>query len=58
VQWQFGTHFLWHVLNGVVVYMTLRTWIVFVATHQKMEILAAPLSELGARIDHEYATRE
>ena len=28
VLWRFGTHFLWHVLNGVVVYMALRTWIV------------------------------
>lgn len=28
VPWQFGTHFLWHILNGIVVYLTLRAWIV------------------------------
>jgi hypothetical protein len=28
VPWPFGTHFLWHLLNGVVVYAALRTWIV------------------------------
>lgn len=27
VPWPFGTHFLWHLLNGVVVYTALRTWI-------------------------------
>lgn len=26
--WPMGTHFLWHLLNGVVVYLVLRTWIV------------------------------
>ena len=36
VSWHFGTHFLWHVLNGVVVYMALRTWIIFVAADQEM----------------------
>ena len=49
VLWRFGTHFLWHVLNGVVVYMALRAWIVFVATNQKMEILATPLEDLRAK---------
>lgn len=34
VPWAFGTHFLWHSLNGVVVYLALRTWIVFVAQTQ------------------------
>lgn len=28
VPWPIGTHFLWHLLNGVVVYLVLRTWIV------------------------------
>ncbi len=28
VPWQFGTHFLWHLLNGIVVYAALRTWII------------------------------
>jgi hypothetical protein len=28
VPWQFGSHFLWHLLNGIVVYMALRTWII------------------------------
>lgn len=31
VPWRFGTHFLWHLLNGVVVYLTLRAWVVYVA---------------------------
>jgi len=30
VPWKFGTHFLWHLLNGVVVYLVLRAWIGFV----------------------------
>lgn len=29
VPWSFGTHFLWHLLTGAVVYLTLRAWIVF-----------------------------
>jgi hypothetical protein len=28
VPWPLGTHFLWHLLNGVVVYTALRTWII------------------------------
>ncbi len=28
VPWPFGTHFLWHLLNGLVVYAALRTWII------------------------------
>lgn len=58
VPWHFGSHFLWHVMNGVVVYLVLRSWIVFVAANEKMEILATPLSELRDRIDHEYAKQE
>ncbi|MCU0717134.1 MAG: ceramidase [Pirellula sp.] len=27
VPWSFGTHFIWHLLNGAVVYSALRTWI-------------------------------
>lgn len=26
--WPLGTHFLWHLLNGLVIYLTLRVWIV------------------------------
>ena len=58
VPWHFGSHFLWHVMNGVVVYMVLRAWIVFVAVNDKMEILTTPLSELRDKIDHEYAPQE
>lgn len=58
VPWHFGSHFLWHLLNGVVVYLALRAWIVFVAVNQPMEILTTPLNELRARIAHECATRE
>jgi hypothetical protein len=58
VPWQFGSHFLWHVLNGVVVYMLLRAWIVFVAANLKMEILAAPPSERRDRINREYAMQK
>jgi CubicO group peptidase (beta-lactamase class C family) len=28
VPWPIGTHFLWHLLNGIVVYTALRTWII------------------------------
>ncbi len=28
VPWPFGTHFLWHLLNGLVVYAALRAWII------------------------------
>lgn len=58
VPWHFGSHFLWHVMNGVVVYLVLRSWIVFVAVNEKMEILTTPLSELRDKINHEYATQE
>ena len=58
VPWHFGSHFLWHVMNGVVVYLALRAWIVFVAVEERMEMLAKPLSEPRGRIDHEYATQQ
>jgi hypothetical protein len=58
VPWPFGSHFLWHVMNGVVVYMILRAWIVFVAVNERMEIVATPVSEPRDRTDHEYATQE
>ena len=32
VPWPIGSHFLWHVINGVVVYLGLRSWIVETAT--------------------------
>lgn len=38
VPWPCGTHFLWHLLNCVVVYLALRAWVVFVALHQKTAI--------------------
>lgn len=28
VPWTVGTHFIWHLLNGIVVYAALRTWII------------------------------
>lgn len=31
VPWSTGTHFVWHLLNGVVVYLGLRAWILHVA---------------------------
>lgn len=31
VPWPFGTHFLWHLIDGVVVYLALRAWLVFAA---------------------------
>ncbi len=34
VPWPIGTHFLWHLLNGIVVYTALRTWII--ATSSKL----------------------
>ena len=58
VPWNFGTHFLWHVLNGVVVYMALRAWIVFVSWDENMAILATPLTELRSTINHERTTQE
>lgn len=27
VKWSIGTHFLWHLLNGIVVYTALRSWV-------------------------------
>ena len=53
VPWPYGTHFLWHAFNGVVVCLVLRAWIVFVASHQKMAILATPIEALRAEIDQE-----
>lgn len=44
VPWHFGSHFLWHLMNGIVVYLVLRAWIVFAAGDQKTEIPATPLS--------------
>lgn len=31
VPWAQGTHFLWHAMNGVVVYLVLRIWVVFLS---------------------------
>jgi len=31
VPWPLGSHFLWHLLNGLVVYLALRSWIMHVA---------------------------
>lgn len=37
VPWPLGTHFLWHLLNGIVVYMALRTWIIATINHRLSE---------------------
>lgn len=34
VPWGIGSHFLWHLINGIVVYLGLRSWIVEVAGKQ------------------------
>jgi hypothetical protein len=34
VSWPIGSHFLWHLLNGVVVYLALRSWVVSAAWKQ------------------------
>jgi hypothetical protein len=39
VPWQFGSHFVWHLSNGLVVYLALRAWIVNDAENQKIELL-------------------
>lgn len=31
VSWPIGTHFLWHALNGLTLYLAMRAWILFVA---------------------------
>jgi hypothetical protein len=31
VPFPLGTHFLWHLLNGVVLYLAMRAWILHVA---------------------------
>lgn len=34
VPWSSGTHFLWHLVNGIVVYAALRTWIVSITVRK------------------------
>ncbi|MCO6044246.1 ceramidase [Aeoliella sp. ICT_H6.2] len=58
VPWPFGSHFLWHLLNGVVVYMALRAWIVFVARNESMELSDTRPSGLRRSSDHRLATQE
>jgi hypothetical protein len=58
VPWHFGSHWLWHVLNGFVVYMTLRAWIVFVAADQRMEIPATPPSDRRDMINCEHTMQK
>lgn len=41
VPWSIGTHFVWHSLNGVVIYLLLRTWIVFTVSEPDVEVDAA-----------------
>ncbi|MEM8667081.1 MAG: ceramidase domain-containing protein [Planctomycetota bacterium] len=36
VPWKFGSHFLWHTINGVVIYLALRAWIIFVTDERKI----------------------
>jgi len=43
VPWSIGSHFFWHLLNGVVVYLGLRAWIVFVANKSKGQNPSLPL---------------
>ena len=35
VPWHFGTHFVWHLLNGLVVYLALRAWVISSQTHSE-----------------------
>ena len=44
VPWPFGTHFLWHLLNGIVVYLALRTWIVAQASSEPIVVLGKRLT--------------
>jgi len=37
VPWPWGTHFLWHLMNGFVVYAGLRTWIVAISLNKTQE---------------------
>ena len=48
VAWRYGTHFIWHILNGVVVYLLLRAWIVFVARGEEVETLVPVPNEPSA----------
>ncbi len=56
VPWHFGTHFVWHTMNGVVIYLALRAWIVVVTKSRETEIPAAPISELRERSGRKYVT--
>lgn len=38
VPFALGTHFLWHLLNGVVLYLTMRGWILHVAALQTQTV--------------------
>lgn len=51
VPWRIGTHFLWHSVNGVVVYMVLRTWIVFAASSHRTDLADSPQRSLGEKND-------
>ena len=46
-----GTHFLWHLLNGAVVYLALRAWVVHTAMQEKVSVLATSSEELRVRVD-------
>lgn len=35
VPWQTGSHFVWHLLNGIVIYLTLRALVIFVASEKR-----------------------
>lgn len=37
VPWPIGSHFLWHMLNGLVVYLSLRSWILHVSLERLNE---------------------
>lgn len=42
VPWPFGTHCLWHLLNGIVVYAALRTWIVATTSQESLLPIVSP----------------
>lgn len=41
VPWEFGSHFIWHLLNGVVVYLGLRAWMIHCLTQTASATMAS-----------------
>lgn len=50
VPWKFGSHFLWHSINGVVIYLALRAWIVFADETEKEKDVSTSHSKTNALI--------